>query len=133
MSTYFNKNMATTSTPPKFSVSGGSSEVESWLLAHPQAIANFLGIRREEIPQNVDEIPDPKKFLIELAKKSKNRKLRDAIVPSSKSTAKVGPDYNGQMIYYVQNHWQVEVAKHVSPSLHRAVNVIDRFEPIWSN
>ena len=57
-------------------------EVEAWLLAHRAAFATFLGISDKFIPQEqVDTIPDPKQFLINLAAKSKKRKVRDAIVP----------------------------------------------------
>jgi hypothetical protein len=44
-------------------------EVEAWLLAHREALAEFLGISVSLIPANVDEIPDPKQLLINLARK----------------------------------------------------------------
>jgi hypothetical protein len=89
-----------------------------------------LGVLPKLIPQNVDEISDPKQTLINIARKSKKRELREAIVPQSNSTAKVGRDYNGQMIYFVNNYWQMEVAKLFSPSLQRTINTIAKFEPI---
>lgn len=105
-------------------------EVEAWLLADREALAKFLGVRQTLIPQDVDAINDPKQTLINIAKKSSKRELREAIVPRPNSTAKVGRDYNGQLIYFVNNCWQVEVAKCCSPSLQRAVNAIAKFEPI---
>ncbi|MBD2388232.1 hypothetical protein [Cylindrospermum sp. FACHB-282] len=105
-------------------------EVEAWLLAHREAFANFLGVQEILIPQDVDAINDPKQTLINLAKKSKKRVLREAIVPQPNSTAKVGRDYNGQLVYFVEHFWQVEVAKSFSPSLERAVNAIAIFEPV---
>jgi len=106
-------------------------EVEAWLLAHREAFAEFLGISVSLIPANVDEIPDPKQLLIYLAKKSKKRNLRDAIVPDRNSTAKIGKDYNGQLIQFVQNNWQVEAAQVNSRSLQRAMNALINFQPIW--
>ena len=106
-------------------------EVEAWLLAHREAFAEFLGISVSLIPANVDEIPDPKQLLIYLAKKSKKRKLRDAIVPERNSTAKIGKDYNGQLIQFVQNNWQVEAAQVNSRSLQRAMNALINFQPTW--
>lgn len=106
-------------------------EVEAWLLAHREAFAEFLGISVSLIPANVDEIPDPKQLLIYLAKKSKKRNLRDAIVPDRHSTAKIGKDYNGQLIQFVQNNWQVEAAQVNSRSLQRAMNALINFQPIW--
>lgn len=105
-------------------------EIEAWLLADSKNFAKFLGISQTLIPQNVDEISDPKQTLINIARKSRNRELHEAIVPQSNSTAKVGRDYNGQLIYFVNNYWQMEVAKLCSPSLQRAINAIDKFEPI---
>jgi hypothetical protein len=104
-------------------------EVEAWLLAHREAFAEFLGISVSLIPANVDEIPDPKQLLIYLAKKSKKRSLRDAIVPERNSTAKIGKDYNGQLIQFVQNNWQVEAAQVNSRSLQRAMNALINFQP----
>jgi hypothetical protein len=106
-------------------------EVEAWLLAHRETFAEFLGISDSLIPANVDEIPDPKQLLINLARKSKKRSLRDAIVPERNSTAKIGKDYNGQLIQFVQNNWQVEAAEVNSRSLQRAMNALINFQPTW--
>lgn len=103
-------------------------EVESWVLAHREAFAEFLGIKKDLIPDDVDDLEDPKKKLINLARKSKKKA---DIVPAKGSTAKIGPDYNGQLITFVTNSWQVEEAAQSSPSLRRAYNAILNFEPTW--
>ncbi|MCC3470256.1 MAG: hypothetical protein JGK03_05100 [Microcoleus sp. PH2017_25_DOB_D_A] len=108
-------------------------EVEAWLLAHRSAFAEFLGISVDLIPGDVDKIPDPKQLLINLAKKSRKRNLRDAIVPDRNSTAKIGKDYNGQLIQFVNQSWQVASAQTNSPSLQRAMNAIVNFQPTWEN
>lgn len=104
-------------------------EVEAWLLAHRSAFASFLGVREASIPESPDELIDPKKSLIELAAKSRKRELREAIIPRSGSTARIGPDYNGQLISYVQHRWKVREATKHSPSLNRAFWAIRNFEP----
>jgi hypothetical protein len=106
-------------------------EVEAWLLAHREAFSEFLGISTNSIPNNVDEIADPKQLLINLARRSSKRILRDAIVPAPNSTAKIGKDYNGQLIQFVQQSWQVDSAKINSQSLQRAMNALISFEPTW--
>lgn len=106
-------------------------EIESWLLADRMGFASFLSINRDLIPNNVDEIADPKQWLINLARRSRKRVLREAIVPAARTTAKVGPDYNGPLAYFVENHWNAIAAMDNSPSLERAVNAIARFEPTW--
>ncbi|MGL5066189.1 MAG: hypothetical protein ACRC62_39975, partial [Microcoleus sp.] len=106
-------------------------EVEAWLLAHREAFAEFLGISVDLIPADVDKIPDPKQLLINLAKKSKKRTLREAIVPDRNSTSQIGKDYNGQLIQFVNSSWQVASAQTNSPSLERAMNAIVNFQPTW--
>lgn len=104
-------------------------EVEAWLLAHREAFAEFLGISVDLIPVDVDAIPDPKQTLINLARKSRKRLLREAIVPVANSTAQIGKDYNGQLIQFVQQNWQAASAQANSPSLKRAMNALMKFEP----
>lgn len=106
-------------------------EVEAWLLADREAFADFIGISVNLIPYDVDAIADPKQMLINLVRKSKKRNIRDAIVPAPNSTAKIGKDYNGQLIQFVQQNWQVESALANSRSLERAINALMNFEPIW--
>ncbi len=108
-------------------------EVEAWLLAHREAFAEFLGISVDLIPGNADRIPDPKQLLINLARRSRKRNLRDAIVPEPNSTAKIGKDYNGQLIQFVNKSWQVASAQTNSPSLERTMNVLINFQPTWEN
>jgi hypothetical protein len=104
-------------------------EVEAWLLADREAFAEFLGIAVTLIPQDADAIADPKQTLINLAKKSRKRTLREGIVPPSKTTAKIGRDYNGQLIPFVKQIWKVESAIPHSSSLERAMKALLTFEP----
>lgn len=105
-------------------------EVEAWILAHRQSFSEFLGIPIHFIPSNVDSIADPKRFLVNLARKSKKRIIREAIVPTTKSTAQIGKDYNGQLIQFVRESWRSDEAKSCSRSLTRAINTIANFEPV---
>ena len=51
-------------------------EVESWLMADAEALANLLKIRSKKIPIKPDTLGDPKQTLLELAKKSTTRDSR---------------------------------------------------------
>jgi hypothetical protein len=106
-------------------------EVESWLLADQVNLARFFGIAQSSIPARPDELPDPKQKLIDLARKSRNRRLREDIVPRKGSTAKQGPDYNVRLEEFVNGIWNPRTAAESSPSLHRAILKIERFHPIW--
>jgi hypothetical protein len=78
----------------------------------------------------VDDIIDPKQFLINLARRSRYKELREAIVPRSGSSAQQGPDYNGALITYVNDHWDVETAALNSPSLQKMINALVSYNPI---
>jgi hypothetical protein len=105
--------------------------VEAWLLAHRQGIASFLGIHEDLVPRNVDALENPKQTLVELARKSRSRALREAMVPRRDSTATIGPDYNGRLAVFIRRDWDVTSAVRCSPSLERAVRRIGEFQPVW--
>ncbi|NIM12428.1 MAG: hypothetical protein GTO45_09965 [Candidatus Aminicenantes bacterium] len=105
-------------------------EVESWVMADRNAFAHFLGIPISKIPLNIDdEVMDPKAFLVKMARKSRDRAIRNAIVPKH-AAVKVGPDYNGKLISFVQDKWDLNRAAQHSDSLKRAANAINNFQPI---
>ncbi|MEA2064659.1 MAG: hypothetical protein U9P14_13225 [Gemmatimonadota bacterium] len=108
-------------------------EVESWVLAHREAFAAFLGVRQSLIPPNPDDLDYPKRELIGIASKSRRRELREAIVPPERSTAKKGPDYNGRLSEFLQQKWDVQEAVKNSPSLKKAFNAISSFKPVYGS
>jgi hypothetical protein len=108
-------------------------EVEAWLLAHRVGMARFLGIREHLVPADVDSLPNPKRTLIDLARQTRNREMKAAIVPRPGSTATEGPDYNGCLVVFVRKHWDVNSAARSSPSLARAVRRIGEFQPVWEH
>lgn len=99
-------------------------EVEAWLLADCEGIANYLAILQISIPGNVEEIIDPKQMLINLARKSRMKNRREAIVPPSGSTRKQGADYNGAMIGFVKQRWNIDRARKKSASLQKTIDAI---------
>jgi hypothetical protein len=100
-------------------------EVESWIMADRSALARFLSIPVHWIPSNPDDIPNPKEFLVSLARRSNKRRLRDQLVPAPRATtARVGPEYNSRFSEFVRAHWDLERAAVTSPSLKRTVDRI---------
>jgi hypothetical protein len=106
-------------------------EVESWLLADRVGLSRFLGISDVHTPLRPDELPDPKLTLVNLARRSRVRAVRESIVPRRGSTAVQGPDYNGCLRDFVRNRWNRNAASLRSPSLARAWNRLMGFEPQW--
>ena len=106
-------------------------EIESWVLAHRKAFAEFAGIQSELIPDDVDCVSDPKQFLIGLVRNCRKRDLKNDIVPARNSTARQGPDYNGRLARFVMNSWRYQDALPHSESLRRAVRRLQSFRPTW--
>jgi hypothetical protein len=106
-------------------------EVESWLLADREGFANFLGISAVVMPLRPDHIPDPKQSLVNLARRSRIRTLRESLVPRQGSTALQGPDYNGCLGDFVRKHWNRNAALECSESLGRAWGRMVAFKPNW--
>jgi hypothetical protein len=105
-------------------------EIESWLLADAKRFADFLGVRPEQIPEWPDTEPDPKKLVVELARRSRKRSIREDLVPPPGSISKVGRNYVGQLMRFVSTDWQAdEVVCRRSPSLNKALAALRRFSP----
>jgi hypothetical protein len=105
-------------------------EVESWVMAHRKAFSSYFKVPEEIIPLKPDEIDNPKLQLMEIVKKSKIREYKEAIIPSSNSTATIGPNYNAVLGDFVANKWNAEKAVKYSPSLLRAVIAVRNFSQI---
>lgn len=93
--------------------------LESWLMADRHSLADFLRVPVSLIPAYPDVEQHPKRKLVDIARRSNKRAIREAMVPDD-SGAMVGPDYVGTMNDYIQSRWQASSARGVSPSLERA-------------
>ena len=113
---------------PQFFLRVAVMEVESWILADRQGIANFLTIPKYRIPQNTDVIPQPKEFLVSLARLSRRRRVLEEIVPAPGATSQVGPEYNSRLVHFVHNRWNIEVAALISKSLNRTLARLSNFD-----
>ena len=106
-------------------------EIESWLIAHRESFARFAGVSVSKIPINVDEISNPKEFLINLIRKSRKKTLREALVPQVGSTSRIGPDYNSRLVEFVETDWDVYEASQNSLSLKRTIPAIAEITSKW--
>jgi hypothetical protein len=107
-------------------------EAEAWVLADREGFATFLGISVAKIPEDVEALPKPKETLIQLARTSRKRHVRDDICPPPHSTSKVGPNYNARLGGFVSQSWNPDVARLKSPSLNRTINRLIAFLPQWA-
>ena len=107
---------------PKFFFRVAVMEVEAWVMADRIGFADFLSVPLHRIPSPTDNILNPKEFLLSLARRSKKRDVREALVPAQGATLSVGNEYNTLLSEFVREHWDLERAASASPSLKRTLD-----------
>jgi hypothetical protein len=98
--------------------------VESWLLADQGEIASYLGIRAQAVPEKPDSLDNPKQDLVNLARLSPRRLIREDMVPEEGARALVGPGYTQRVIEFVQGRWEPRRAAQRSASLARCLRAL---------
>lgn len=104
-------------------------EIESWLLADAEALSQYLGVSASKIPQNTDALSDPKTYLINLARRGRNKRVCGDILPGN-GHRQIGAGYNDRLSEYVSVCWHPEVAQQRSKSLSRAIAALRGFCPM---
>jgi hypothetical protein len=96
--------------------------VEAWLLANRERAAKFLRIPKARIEEIPEAIADPKRTLVDIARGSMSRDVREDIVPRDGSGRQVGAAYLSRLIEFVNgaSGWRPEVAAANCDSLARA-------------
>lgn len=116
-----------TDLPPQLLFRIAVREVEAWLLADREGIAEFLQVAINKVPNDPEAIADPKRTLINLARRSRKRRLAQEIVPSPNSSAQIGPLYNERFGEFVNQSWNIERARLHADSLSRLLNRLTVF------
>ena len=80
------------------------------------------------MPTNPESEPDPKRKLVNIARKSRSKKIRDALVPDQNSTAQVGKLYTSEMKRFVSDFWNIDTARKNSPSLDKCLKRLSEIE-----
>ena len=101
-------------------------EAEAWLISDRNNFASFMGVSRDRIDLNPENIPEPKEYIINLARKSRKRKIKEDLVPEGR--ASVGRNYNTCLSDFVLNHWDIKKAQMTSKSLERLVKALNSFD-----
>lgn len=93
-------------------------EVESWVLADHVAMRDLIG-PKGVLPTDPDQLPDPKRTLLGLAKLAP-RDVRDDLVRITNGNVQQGLGYNARLVNCVNTTWCPQRAAERSPSLRRA-------------
>lgn len=96
------------------------------LLADADALAAYMGVRRERVPEMPDRLADPKDAMVALARRSRDRRIRRDMVPLTGGGGRTGLRYAARMTDYVQCAWRPEVAAQRSESLRRAIACLEK-------
>jgi hypothetical protein len=114
---------------PNFIFRIAKKEVEAWLLADRINFANYLGVSSSLIPLDSESIRDPKELIVKLASDSRYKGIREDLVPTPISKARVGKNYNARLIHFVENNWDLGLASRQADSLSRTVRILQTFRP----
>lgn len=93
--------------------------VEAWLLGDSQSVSKFLSIAQDHVPKDPERLSDPKRTLVDLARRSRRRAIREALVPAPGVTARVGPGYVASLNEFAATRWRPDVAASRCESLAR--------------
>lgn len=101
--------------------------VEAWLIADAAGLAAELLVAQVKVPAHPEDLEHPKRELVNLARRSRSRRLAAEIAPAPGSRANVGPKYNARLCDFVLNRWDPFRAAARAPSLAKAMHRLDGF------
>ncbi len=104
--------------PPNLLLRIAVREVESWVLADHIAMRALIGAKGV-LPAAPDELADPKKSLLKLAK-SAPKPVREDLLKTIDGNLAQGLGYNARLTAWVNSEWSPQRAAERSPSLSRA-------------
>jgi hypothetical protein len=100
--------------------------VESWMMADAERLARFLSLSPSLIPRKPDMEMSPKEMLVNLARRSSRREIREDMVPREGSGRSIGNAFNARLIEFAARQWRPAVASRRSESLRRCLQSVKR-------
>ncbi len=98
--------------------------IEAWLMADRDGLASFLSVSAARIPLYPDAVQSPKTEMVNIARHSRRRLIRAAMVPRDGSGTAVGPAYASMLIEFANTQWDIQAATPNSPSLSRSMAAV---------
>jgi hypothetical protein len=100
---------------------------EAWLIADRDNLMRFLKVGAQHVPTDSDDLADPKQSLVNLARRSRDRSIRDDMVPEEGVSARIGAGYVGRLIEFAADSWNPAIAATNSRSLRRCIEALKRW------
>lgn len=105
------------------------SMTEAWLMADTEGFARYFSLSQDRMSTAPDRLQHAKNELLQLLAKSRSRKIREDMVSRQ---GKEGPLYVHRLNDFAQNHWDIDNARRVSPSLDRTASRLQKMRLILS-
>lgn len=102
--------------------------VEAWLMADRSAMGRFLRVANNRIPEYPERDEKPNGTLVQIARSSPSRGVREDMVPREGSSARQGPGYTGRLIEFIEKHWNPRRASSCAASLKRAMESLGQWD-----
>ena len=99
-------------------------EMESWLLADAEGFAAEFAVSPVRLPVRPDDLTDPKRYVVDVCRRSRSGVVRKTVPPRAGSGRPVGPEYASRISDFARNSWDIERALTRSPSLARALSAL---------
>lgn len=94
---------------------------EAWLLADRDAFSRFFRVSPAVIPRDPESLDDPKTDVMNLARRSKDRQIRESVPVPQGMSGRVGPGYTATLMEYARDHWRPDVAARSARSLEKCL------------
>ena len=95
--------------------------IEAWLLADREEFGRFLSVSVNRIPLRPEDMRDVKTDLVQLARHSRSRSVREDILPVERSGRREGPGYASALIQFINSNWDPVRSSENADSLRRAL------------
>lgn len=89
-------------------------QAEAWLMGDREELAAYLRVSERRIPPDPEMEVDAKQSMVNIARQSRSRQVRDDMVPTAASGRKAGANYAGRLIEFATARWRpLEAAQRV--------------------
>lgn len=105
---------------PNLVVRFAEMEIESWIMSDRERLAEFLSVPVARLPEAPDTLLNAKETLVNIARRSRDRQVREGLCPQENLRHPVGPLYNVMLEAFIRTRWRAPYAAARSPSLRRA-------------